>query len=242
MFGVLGAELGEQRLRGGDVATGGGDFETVVDGGEIGGEGAAAGVAGDADAVGVDFGAGGEIVEGADAVVDHVAGEVIAGEEGLDAEHGVFGGGADELGGAGIGVEELPSFAVADGVPGEGDEAFGGEGAEGDLPSVVGFGSGLVAEGEEDGGGGAGEVVGDVEIGGDEEAGLAFEDHLFDAVFAALEGGDGAGVEGSLGGEAPDVLEDLAADLSGAGLEFGGGIDDRTDGEVAIGVGDEELG
>ena len=107
LFGVLRTELGEQGLGGGDVAARGGDFEAVVDGGEIGREGAAARVAGDADAVGVDFGAGGEIVEGADAVVDHVAGDIVAGEEGLGTEHGVLGGGADELGRPGVGVEEL---------------------------------------------------------------------------------------------------------------------------------------
>src|SRR6185503_504672 len=98
------------------------------------------------------------------AVPNRVAGDVVAGQETLDTDDSVLGGGPDDLGFAHIGVEELDALALSDGVPGEGDVAALGRRHQYGLPGVVTLGAGLVAEGEEDGRVGAAAGLGQVEI------------------------------------------------------------------------------
>src|SRR5262245_16070517 len=52
----------------------------------------------------------------------------------------------------------------------------------------------------------------DVEVGGDQEAGAALEDQLFDSVRITLDRGGDARVEGGLFGEGTEALLDLRAD------------------------------
>ena len=128
LLGVLGADGGEERIEAGDVAGGADGFDARVEGSEEGGHGAAAGAAEGSDAVGVDLGAGDEVVDGADAVPGEVAGDGVAYECGLEAGFTVLAGGARGEGGAGVrGVRVLEALALADGVVGEDGEAVAGE-------------------------------------------------------------------------------------------------------------------
>ena len=88
---------------------------------------AAAGVAGDAHPLGIHFLTAGQIIERADAVPDGVAGDVVAGNQALRAEHGVLARRSHQSGGAQVGIEELHPFALPGGVPGERYKALGGE-------------------------------------------------------------------------------------------------------------------
>ena len=171
----------------GDAGGGGGAGDAVVEGGDPPGVGAAAGAAGDAEAFGVDFGAGFEVVEGADAV------------PGFDAGGGVAAGEPPpftEVMGA---VVFAFDFAELEGVDGEAGVAVAGE------PEAVVVVGGFVAEADalflhdavaaevEDGGEGFfGGGFGFVEVGGDVEAGAGLEVEAFDEDVGGVEGaGDG---------------------------------------------------
>ena len=130
LFGVLGPECGEKRVEAGEIAGYCDGVNTRVESTEERGHGAAARAAEGSDAVGVDFGTGEEIVNGADAVPDDDAGGSIAYERGLEAGFAVLAGGGFEEGLRGVGgVGVLEALALADGVVGEDGEAIAGEGA-----------------------------------------------------------------------------------------------------------------
>ena len=85
MLGVLGAESGEEGVEAGEVAGYGDGVDAGVERGEKSCHGAAAGAAEGSDAVGVDFWARDEVVDGADAVPGDDAGGGVADEGGLEA-------------------------------------------------------------------------------------------------------------------------------------------------------------
>jgi len=240
LFGVLGSGGFELIFPGGDVAGGGGGFDAIIESGEIGGEGSAAGAAADADSGGVDLGERLEEIEASDAVPDHGAGDAFAAEERLDADHLMFDCCAADLGIVEVAIKEDAAFALAEGVVGEDDEAVFDE-ADGEaLIELAGLGGEAVAGGLEDGRIGAITGFWGVEIGGDEEAGLAFEDDFFDAVIGVFDDAGALNVEGSaLGREAADPLEEIGANLLRAladligGGELGDGF--LAPGELALG-------
>ena len=77
-------------------------MDSIVERRKIRGVRAAAGVAGDGDAIRVDFLARQQVVEGADAVPDGVARQIIAGQKALNTKHRVLGRGAYDLGSTGV--------------------------------------------------------------------------------------------------------------------------------------------
>ncbi len=80
MLGVLRAEGGEEGVETGEIAGDGDGVDAGVERAEEGSHGAAAGAAEGTDAVGVDFGAGLQVVDGADAVPGEGAREGVADE------------------------------------------------------------------------------------------------------------------------------------------------------------------
>ena len=150
MFGVLRAEGWEEGVEAGEVAGDSDSVDTGIDSAEKRGHGAAAGATEGSDAVGVDFGAGEEIVDGADAVPGEGAGEGVADECGLEAGFAVFAGGGFEERLVGVGgVSILEALALADGVVGEHREAVAGEGTGEGV--VGGFAGEAVAGSDDDG-------------------------------------------------------------------------------------------
>ena len=81
-----------------------------------------------------------------------MAGQVLAGQKALDARDGVLRGGTAHLGPFKVRVMELDTFALPDGIVGQGDETVLREGNQYALPGVVRLGSGLVAQRKKDGG------------------------------------------------------------------------------------------
>ena len=78
----------------------------------------------------------------------------------------------------------------------------------GQQEQLAGLGGEGVAGGLHDGGEGAGAGFGNVEICGDVEAGLGFEDDFFDAVVSVVDGAGDLNVEGCFfGGEAADPTD-----------------------------------
>src|SRR5439155_1666244 len=104
-----------------------------------------------ADSLGIHFLAADEIIERADAVPDGVAGDAVAGDQGLHAEHGVLARRGYEARGAQVGIVELQPFALADRVPGERYEALGREAAQHVLPRLMRLRAGFMPQRKQDG-------------------------------------------------------------------------------------------
>lgn len=184
LFGVLRTEGGEEGVEAGEIAGDGDGVDAGVDGAEERSHGATTGAAEGSDAVGVDFRAGEEIVDGADAVPYDDASGSVTDEGGLKAGFAVFAsGGFEESFGSVGGVGVLEALALADGVVGEDSEAVAGEGAGEGV--VGGFAGEAVAGRDDDAGefllGGAGFGFGKIEKRSDGEVGLGFEENFFDA-------------------------------------------------------------
>lgn len=96
-------------------------FDPGIESHEEGGHVSAAGVAGAAEAAGIDFGPGGEVIEGAQAVVDHVSRETSAEQDGCAPEDLVLAGGLEEPGSRF--VEELFTLSLADGIVAQNGES-----------------------------------------------------------------------------------------------------------------------
>ena len=137
LLGVLRADgAGEFSEQARDVAGDGRGGDAVVEGGDIARLRAAAAVAHAAETVGADAGPRGEIVEAADAVVDHPRREVAAERNAGGAHDGVFGD-AIAAGGLPVGVAELPPLPLADRVEEERGDAVRREEGGGPLVGVV---------------------------------------------------------------------------------------------------------
>ncbi len=146
--------------------------------------GAATGAAEGSDAVGVDFGAAGEVVDGADSVPSEGAGKSVTDESRLEAGFAMFAGGGFEKGfGCVGGVGILEALTLTDGVVGEDREAVAGEGAGEGV--VGGFAGEAVARGDDDGWEfllrRTGFGVGEIEKRGDGKVRLGLVEDFFDA-------------------------------------------------------------
>ena len=107
-----GPDRGHETFQRGDEARWSRDRDPVVDCHQVRSHGAAARVAGTAQAGGIDLGPARQIVEGTQAVPDPVAGQLSPDQQGTDPRHGVFGRAADH--GLAAGIEPLKPLTLAD--------------------------------------------------------------------------------------------------------------------------------
>ena len=190
--GYLVLQVGQE---GGDEAGRGGHGEAVFVGPQPGGHGAAAGVAGEADASFVDFGAAQQIVEGADAVPGAPGAEPFADQFELLAHH-VVGVGAAGDDRSLLQAPVLVALSLVEGVVDEDDEAVAGEALAELLVEGFELANAAVTAGAENGGCGSVQFCGDVEMGGNQATGATLEEDLLDAVVGGFNTADDLWIEG----------------------------------------------
>ena len=223
---------------GGDVAAGGDGEGPVVHGGHEGAHVAAAGVPRDADAFGIDFTAGSQIVEAPHRVPEAPRGVEFTHEEHLLGDHVVLEGGPPgELFGVGD-VHQLAPFALTGGVGGQHHEAVGHQRKDRPLIGLAGLAVGGVSR-EEQHRGRTVRAVGDVQVGRDGQFGTAVIDHVFHPEPVALQRSGDPGVKGRLFGGELEGLADLFLEFLLVGPELLRGGDFRQTGLTFRGIGAE---
>ena len=171
----------------GDVAADGGRGHARVEGGDVGRERAAAGVADAADPLRVDLRQRRQVVDGPHAVPDAVAGQARAEQVERVAEHGMFAAGQVEARLALRRVPELAPLALADRIVGQHDVAALGQVDVQDLVRVGRLADRRMAAGADDAGPLSLDVLGPVEQRRHEVARKALEHQLFDAIVVGLD-------------------------------------------------------
>ena len=111
-----------------------------------------------------------------------------------------------------VGIEELVSLALVDGIIAKGGHATLGDEDWGSLVKVAGLAVGTVAAGDKDTGEGR-FAFGQVEDGGNEVFGLAFEDDFFNSVAVALFAAGDLGVEWCSFGEPTELFDEEVSHL-----------------------------
>lgn len=154
-----------------------------------------AGVPGGAHAARVDFGPRQQIIESAYAIPDGVSRDGISDEQALAVQFGVFDSRGKELRVIPIRIEELLALLLAQRIPCESDVTPAGKRPERLLPGGVRLAAGFMSQGVKDGGVRRRTSLRKIEIRCDKEAGLAFEDDLFNSVIAAVDGACDARVQ-----------------------------------------------
>ena len=227
LLGVLGPGLEPQLLPGGHVARGDGHRQARLDHRQVGGLGAAAGVPGHRQASGVHVVPGQEIVHSPDRVPGLVAGEVLAGEEALEAGEGVLGGPDPHSRSAQVRVEVERALPLAGRVERQDQEPSLRQGDPRVLVGGVGLAVGRVAGRPQDRRPGRGRGAGHVDVGRHVEAREALVDQLLHPVAVPFQGAGDAGVEGRPVGEAAEPLDEPLADVPLALLDIGSGLESR---------------
>ena len=188
----IGRGTGEQSAERIDEAARRGRFDARLEDADIGRNRAAARAAGYADAIGVDVGTADEIVDRAFGVEDEVSRYALADEDVARAELEMLVAAASRERPAQLRQIRLLALALPDRVVGERDESLRRQ-VRGDNLRF-GFAFLRVARWHEDRRVASG-CVRSVEVGGDVEAGEAFEDDLLDRVRVALKAAGDAGIE-----------------------------------------------
>ncbi len=211
LLGVLWANRRNEPFQRRDVARRGGTGDAVVEHHEIGGQGAAAGVAGTAELGCVDLGAACEIIEAADAVPDAIAGTALTDEQGADADLSMLAGAALD-GGLELVDEELPAFALADRVVAQGRHAVL---RQRDAHALIRLGrlAVVAVAARQEHARERALAVGQVQVRGDVMVRPAFVDDFLDAEAGTLEHADDPGVERRLLREGADRLQEFGAEL-----------------------------
>jgi hypothetical protein len=145
LLAVLRALLREESLEARYVAGRCGREDPVIGDHEVGGDGAAAGVARAADAPGVDLGPAGQVIDGTDGVPDAVMRRAQPDEARADVHQSMLGGAP--RGRFAPGVERLDALALADRVVAEDGEATAGQQDAEALVIVGGLSDAVVAAG-----------------------------------------------------------------------------------------------
>ena len=188
----IGRGTGEQSAERIDEAARRGRFDARLEDADIGRNRAAARAAGYADAIGVDVGTADEIVDRAFGVEDEVSRYALADEDVARAEFEMLVAAASRERPAQLRQIRLLALALPDRVVGERDESLRRQ-VRGDNLRF-GFAFLRVARWHEDRRVASG-CVRSVEVGGDVEAGEAFEDDLLDRVRVALKAAGDASIE-----------------------------------------------
>ena len=181
----------------------------------------AAGVAGDGDALGIDFRARFQVVDGPHGVPDEVAGDAGAPQHVLHPRVGVLRGAAADDAPVVVRVPVLEAFALPGRVHRQHHKAVLGQVHAYGLVSGVAFAEVAVAADEEHRRRRLDDAVGQVERAGDIEVGQALVDELLDGVAVALDGaGDGGVHRRALRRQPANGLDEVFPHPSPVGLKL----------------------
>ena len=181
LLGVDGQFVLDIAQPGGDVAGGRGHGDAVVHGGDPGGQGAAAGVAVDADASGVHLGAAQQVVQSAHGIPRAPGAEPLAQQHALLVQHVVFPAGVRVW--TNRRIQKLLTLALTGGIDGQHRETGLREGARGLLVAIAAFALAEVPAEEEHCGHLALAAFRQIEIAGHRVVRTAVVDHLLQRVF-----------------------------------------------------------
>src|SRR5436190_5231320 len=163
---ILWANAFQQTPPRSDETRGRGNGDPVVEGGEVSRVSAAARVARAGDPSRVYLRPREQIIQGADAVPNRIASEVIARQQALSADHGVFGSvsGFSKFRCFEISIPELRALTLPQRVPRECDITSPGQRNQHVLPVRIGFSPALVSQRKKYGGIRGLPVLGQIEI------------------------------------------------------------------------------
>ena len=182
---------------------------------------AAAGIAGDADALGIHLRAAHQIIKRPDAIPNRVAGKALARHQRLHAEHRMFTRRRRQPRSAHIGIEKLNALALSGRVPGQRHKSFGRETSQHILPRFVGLRARLMAQREEDRRIGSRPLLRNVQISGDVELRLAFENHLLNPEILSFNHPNGSGIQRRPFRQPANIGEYLLPELAAPRLHRG---------------------
>ncbi len=214
LLAILRADGVEQPLDRGNEAGRRGHGDAIVDGHQPGGHRAAAGVAGAAQALRIDFRAAGQIVHAAQPIPDAVVGRVDADQERGGTNQRVLGRAVWRK------FENLVAFALADGIVDQRGAAIERQQNTNALIGLAGFAIGAVPARNEHARRLVRHWIGQVQVGRDVMMRAAFEYDLLDAIAVTLDRAQRAGIERRALGQFADHLFEIL--LQRRATRFGG--------------------